>query len=350
MNRSCSADMGAKIQDRLNLLRNVEKPRHIYKCICFAITRKCPLECRRCFFCGSKDGESIDIADARTIIANLPDDLEVIAITGGEPFANVGLLFDVLREIKNRDFRELSQIAILTTGIWATDRKYVQETIKKLVDLGVNMFAVGAFDKWHYEAGLKKELPELLVKVLKEDFGAIEPNFNRKKSNEEILREVYSHNLYVRPMANNTAILAGRAMWAVKGDEKGILIQPDFSFMCRGFLETSYGYTYYVNFNGELHFCANFSARPLGNLKDESFNSILSRSKNDEFLQMIHEGDMMVFAEKYFGMSKEEVKRELEYWGTCGFCTRLFTKYFKDRDDKPIMHKIYEIERGRHYY
>ncbi|MBM3237272.1 4Fe-4S cluster-binding domain-containing protein [Candidatus Poribacteria bacterium] len=341
-NLSNGKHLETKIQNRLNLFKNVEQPRHIYKCICFAITRKCPLECRRCFFCGSRDGESIDIADAQTIIANLPNDLEVITLSGGEPFANIELLFDILGEIKNRNFPELSQISILTTGIWATNREYVKEVVRELIDLDVNMFAIGAFDKWHYEAGLKKELPELLVKALKEDFGAIEPKW---KSNEDILREVYSHNLYVRPMANNTAIPAGRGLWALKDDEKGITLEPHF--MCRGFLNTLYGYAYYVNFNGELHFCANFSAKPLGNLKEESFNSILSRSKEDKFLQMIHEGDMVAFAEKYFGLSKEEIERELKDWGREGFCTRLFIEYFKDREDKPIMHRIYEFERSK---
>jgi len=348
MNRVNKA-IETRIQERLTLLRDVESPRHITKEIYFAITRRCPLECRRCFFCGSKDGESVDIADARTIIANLPNDLEVIALSGGEPFVDVELLFDILSEIRDRNFPELSQISILTSGVWATNRKYVKETIRKLIDLGVNMFAIGAFDKWHYEAGLKKEKPGLLVEVLKEDFEAIEQNFKQSKSNEEILRQVYSHNLYVRPMANDLVVPVGRAMWALKDEEKKMFpsILSDPRFMCRKF-HTSYGYAYYVNFNGELHFCANFSAKPLGNLKDETFDSILCRAKDDQLIQMIYQGDMVAFAEKYFGLSKEDVERGLKEWSKCGFCTRLFIKYFKDREDKPIMHRIYEIERAKY--
>jgi len=132
-------EVEAKIQNRLSLLANIEQPRFIHKCICFAITRKCPFECRRCFFCGSKDGESVSVADAKEIIANLPDDLEEIVLTGGEPFVNMRLLYDVLTEIKNRRFPELSRISILTTGFWATDREYVREIVRELADLGVRI-------------------------------------------------------------------------------------------------------------------------------------------------------------------------------------------------------------------
>ena len=103
----------------------------------------------------------MDIEDARAIMANLPDDLEVIVLSGGEPFVDIELLLNILREIRNRDFPELRQIGVLTTGFWATSRGYTKEAIGELLSLDVNMFAVGAFDKWHYEAGLRKELPEL---------------------------------------------------------------------------------------------------------------------------------------------------------------------------------------------
>ena len=341
-----NSEMESRIQGKLNLLKNIENPRHLIKSFCFAVTRKCPFECRRCFFCGSKDGESIDIESAREIVGNLPNDLEAITLSGGEPFANIELLFGVLREINNRDLPELHQICILTTGSWAVSRGYVKEVVERLLDLGVNMFAIGAFDRWHYEAGLSKELPERLVAVLKEDFGAIEPH---SENNEDILRQLYSHALNVRPRANELAVPVGRGMWALKDDEKGMFPSQLSTplFMCRGFLNTSYGYAYYVNFNGELHFCANFSAMPLGNLRDETFDSMLHRAKDNQLLQMIHQGDVVAFAERYFGLTMEDTERGLKNWSKCGLCVRLFVEYFKDREDKPIMHTIYEIERRK---
>lgn len=341
-----NSETESKVQEKLNLLKNTENPRHLIKSFCFAVTRECPFECRRCFFCGSKDRESIDIASAREIIGILPNDLEAITLSGGEPFANIELLFDVLREISNRDFSELHQICILTTGFWAVSRDYVKRVVERSLDLGVNMFAIGAFDRWHYEAGLERELPERLVAVLKEDFGAIEPH---SESNEDILRQLYSHSLYVRPMANELAVPVVRGMWALKDDEKGMFPSKLSTslFMCRDFLNTSCGYAYYVNLNGELHFCANFSAMPLGNLRDETFDSILRSAKDNQLLQMIHRGDMVAFAERYFGLSMEETERGLKNRSKCGLCTRLFVEYFKDREDKPIMHMVYEIERRK---
>ena len=205
---------------------------------------------------------------------------------------------------------------------------------------------MGAFDKWHYEAGLKKEYPELLLKVLKEDFNAIELDFKQRKSNEDMLRELYNRNFYARPMANNTAIPSGRGLWALKDDEKGILATP--RFMCRGFLDIEYGYTYYVNFNGELHFCSQFCAKPLGDLKSETLDSIICRAKENELVQMMHKGDVSEFANRYFNLSNEEVERQLGIWGTCGFCSKLFIEYLKDKD-KPIMHRIYESEMRRRH-
>lgn len=223
----------------------------------------------------------------------------------------------------------------------------MREVIRELADLGVCMFIMGAFDRWHYEAGLKKEYPELLLEVLKNDFNAIELDFRQRKSNEDILRELYSQNsqnLYVRPMANNTAIPSGRGLWAIKDDEKGILANSQF--MCRGFLDIEYGYTYYVNFNGELHFCSNFCAKPLGNLKSETFDSMVYKAKEDELVQMMHKGDVLAFANRYFNLSNEEAERQLAILGTCGFCSKLFIEYFKDKD-QPIMHKIYEIDKKK---
>lgn len=342
-----SRDIEAKIQNKLSFLRNTEKPRHIYKRISFAITRKCPLECRRCYFCGSKNGESIDLRSARKIIENLPNDLEGILITGGEPFTELSLVFGILKALKERKSPELGQIGIFTTGFWVKDKSYTRRICKKLIELGVNYFVIGSFDRWHYEAGLKREKPEFLLNTLKNDLGAIEVTRSKNK-NEDILKRVFAFNtkLYVVPMADDTAFPIGRAMWAIKNEEKTIIPEP--LFMCRDFLNIKYGYDYVINFNGEYHFCLNCIAKPMGNIIEERFESILKRAKENILFSRIHQGDIATFAKEYFNLSKEETKRQLEKWGTCGFCTHLFIEYFKDRDDKPIMHKIYEIEKSKY--
>jgi len=336
-----------KIINRLNLLKDIENPRHIYKCVSFSITRKCPLECRRCYFCGSKDGESIDIEDAKRIMENFPNDLESIYITGGEPFSDIELLFRILEIIKERGFSELTRIAVHTTGFWVKDKDYAKKICKRLIESGVNFFAMGTFDRWHYEAGLEKEKPELLLNILKNDFSTIELDSGKSYGYEDLLREVFSSKLYVRPMASNAAVPVGRAMWVIKEKEKTIYPEP--SFMCRGFLDTEYGYDYFINFNGELHFCSWYTAKPVGNIVKEPFDILVKRAKQDRLLcEMQTEGNMIDVAAKHFKLSKERAVDMLKEKGNCGFCTSLFIDYFKERDDKPIMHKIYEIEKKKY--
>lgn len=303
------------------------------------ITRKCPFECRHCYFCGSPKGESMSIEQAKQAVFHLPVRVETLGISGGEPFTNPKLLKKTLEFIKARNFPNLTQLTVQTLGFWARDREKTIRKVKELLELGVNSFYIYGNDSWHLEQGLNPEYPRLLIDVLREEFGAFEPE-KMEKMNFVFKRDKITYST----RRTGQILPIGRAKWATVSNEWRH-IEKEPICKCRDFLHLNpNGYLYTINFNGEVHFCIYQTAPSLGNIFKQSMTQILKNARRRKILRIMNQGDIREFAEQISGIQKLEAENEITEHGRCSYCIRLFEKYFENRKDRPVLYSVFEKE------
>ncbi len=329
-----------KAARRLQLVRD-GKSKIVCRTIWILMTRKCPFECRHCYFCGSPQGETMSVEQARNVIDHLPIDVEAIGISGGEPFTNPKLLNSILRFIQDRDFPELTQTTVQTVGFWARDREKVKQTIGELVKLGANSFFIYGNDHWHREQGLKSECQELLIDVLKEEFGAIKP-----EKVDEIESMFTKEGITYSHRRTGKILPVGRASWATTEDEwtqsgnrPGLCPRRDFLD-----LHTD-GYHYIINFNGEVHFCSWQSGPSLGNIFDLHLAQILNNAREQKIFQIMSEGYTAKLASEICGIPKQDTLNEMNPNVVCIYCNKILGQFLENSENEPIMRSIWRQER-----
>ncbi len=81
------------------------------------------------------------------IIDNLPDTVDRLILSGGEPLADIKLLYAILDKLKER-FQGKTQIMLQTNGDLLNKKK-----LQTIIDKGVTRFDIASIDRYHKKAG-----------------------------------------------------------------------------------------------------------------------------------------------------------------------------------------------------
>jgi len=331
----------AKAVRRWQLVQE-KKSKIVCRSIWLLITRKCPLRCRHCYFCGSPDGESMTVEQAQNMVKHLPAGVETIGISGGEPFTMPKLLRKTLESIQERNFPDLTSVTLQTLGFWASDRKKTIRILKELIELGANSFYIYGVDHWHSEQGLNLKNQEMLISVLKDEFGAYQPD--RASSVEALFTK--GRITFSRAHRTGKILPIGRGAWATKPEEQQ---EIDTSFDCRiakGFLYLNPdGYIYTVNYNGEVHYCTHLTAPALGNIFDRPLVQLLKNARKRKVFRVLNEGNIVDYAENVCGIPREEAEAGIRQLGKCVYCGKITSQLMANRPDEPIMFSVFRRER-----
>jgi len=312
----------------------------VCRSIWLLITRKCPLKCRHCYFCGSPTGESMTVEQARKMVHHLPSGVESIGISGGEPFTVPKVLRATLAAIQERNFPNLTKVTVQTLGYWATDRKKTIRTVKELTGLGVNSWYVYGDDDWHREQGLNLENRALLLDVLQNDFGAYLP-----PRGEEVEALFTRGRITLSRHRTGKILPIGRAAWATTTDEQ----QPiDTSFDCRIAKDCLTlkpdGYIYTINYNGEVHYCTHQTAPALGNIFERPLTQILKNARRRKLFQVMNSGKIVDYAEQICGVPRAEAEAGILEHGKCVYCTKITGELLAGRKDEPVLFGVFRGE------
>jgi hypothetical protein len=336
-----SAHLHRRIERRLSAQQS-RGARIPIRTVWLLLTRNCPHTCRHCYFCGAPGGETMTRHQAERIIDHLPRAVESIGISGGEIFTRRSLLHHVLDLIRERGFRSLTNVTVMTVGDWARSRAHAAEQVRALVARGVSALRVFGHDPWHWERGVRRERQEMLVDICRTDLG-----FSAPASGLDGVAAVLSREAapVVSLGSTGPVLPVGRAEWATNPEERKAMPRGE-SCPFRPFLRLSpNGYYLTVNVNGEVHFCLFLLTRPLGNAVREPIVRMLRRARRDRYFRLLDQGTIPEFAEDQAGITPEEGRRRIAEQDACTFCIGVQRDLLAKRSDRPFLLEVIERER-----
>ena len=291
--------------------------------IYWVFTQLCNDDCAHCYNDSSPFGKRISEEDCMRIIENLPDKIDRLILSGGEPLADIKLLYAILDKIREK-YKDSVQVMLQTNGDLLTIEK-----LQTLIDKGVQRFDIASIDRYHKKAGGRlMELADIF-----ESFGVV-------GTEKDPLIEG-GHYLIENPLswgywgANDDLWLGGN--WARgKAFQNDIWLQnPNHNFCtilsgARNFLG---GYT---DIPQEISIqlwrinpCCPGTHFPMGDARKEKVSTVLERASKSAVFKMLNEGNPLKMGIS-LGVTEEEasIKNE-ELKNICLYCDH-FLKCHKD--------------------
>lgn len=113
----------------------------------WVFTQICNDQCSHCYNDSGPHGGRMTDDECMCIIANLPERIDRIILSGGEPLAQKNQLYLILDALKER-YGQHSQIMLQTNGDLLTG-----EILDTLIEKGVTRFDIASIDRYHKKAG-----------------------------------------------------------------------------------------------------------------------------------------------------------------------------------------------------
>lgn len=114
----------------------------------WVFTQVCNDQCEHCYNLSGPQGEKISEDDCIAIINNLPDQIDRIILSGGEPLAEKHKLFLILDHLKDKYGGTPTQIMLQTNGDLLNEN-----SLDLLIEKGVTRFDIASIDRFHKHKG-----------------------------------------------------------------------------------------------------------------------------------------------------------------------------------------------------
>jgi Radical SAM superfamily/4Fe-4S single cluster domain len=291
--------------------------------IYWVFTQLCNDDCDHCYNDSSPFGKRISEDDCLKIIDNLPDKIDRLILSGGEPLADIKLLYAILDKIKEK-YQNTTQVMLQTNG----DLLNV-EKLKTLIEKGVKRFDIASIDRYHKKAGGRlMELADIF-----ESCGVI-------GTEKDPLIEG-GHFLTENPLswgywgATDDMWLGGN--WARgKALKNEIWLKDSKHNFCtilsgaRNFLGGYDDIPQEISIQlWKINPCCPGTHFPMGDARKEKVSSVLERASKNAVFKMLNEGEPLKMGIS-LGISEENatIKNE-EFQNICLYCDH-FLKCHKD--------------------
>lgn len=129
----------------------VVEPPTRYESIYWVFTQLCNDQCAHCYNLSGPKGERLSLEECLSIVENLPDNVDRLILSGGEPLAERKKLYPILDALQSK-YRGETQIMLQTNGDLMTG-----EILDELLRRGVTRIDVASIDRYHKNAGKRLE-------------------------------------------------------------------------------------------------------------------------------------------------------------------------------------------------
>ena len=283
----------------------------------WVFTQLCNDICDHCYNDSGPKGARLSEEECMAIIENLPDKMDRLILSGGEPLADKKLLYKILDRLKEK-YRGETQIMLQTNGDLINE-----QILDTLIEKGVTRIDIASIDRFHKFAGQRLEMLKALFKsrgmsdevaaplVTKDIFLKKDSlSFGYWGANEEMWLggnwargRAMKKNLWLKdPEHNFCSILSG-----AKGFLGGTELPQEISIQL-----------------WKINPCCPGTLYPLGDARKEKVADVLLRVSKMKVFQMLNEGEPWKMGE-HLGISEEDAKtktRELK--NICLYCDYFF--------------------------
>lgn len=296
--------------------------------IYWVFTQLCNDHCDHCYNSSGPMGTRISEDECMAIIDNLPDKMQRITLSGGEPLAEKKLLYKILDKLNERYGRKLL-IALQFNGDLLTPN--ILETLK---DKGVDHYSIASIDRYHKKEGARKEeLAELF-----ENHGIVLKKGQPTLTQSEL--DSYDRNLTTYGFFGATEDMwlggnwaRGRAMdndiWKQDGNHNVCAITSGaIGFLGNEEADTIQEISIQL---WKINACCPNTVTPMGDARKEKVAEVLERMSKSKIMQQLNLGNPYGMGESIGISEAYGKKRANELGNVCLWCDEFFRKHFDMR-------------------
>lgn len=298
-----------------------------YENIYWVFTQLCNDKCAHCYNNSGPQGERMSEEECMAIIDNLPEQLHTLILSGGEPLAELKLLYAILDRVEEKYNGKL----IVTLQFNGDLLK--PEILQMLIAKGVNSFSIASIDRYHKKQGDRKD--ELIA--LFESAG-LKPaisflDYEAKKAAELTAgTDVRTYGFFG---ATEDMWLGGN--WPRGRSMKNDIWKKDGTHNFCSILSGAKGFIDTENESQlqqlsiqlwKINPCCPGTRAPMGDARIEKVADVVERMTKSEIMQKLNKGDAYGMGES-IGISAEEgLKRAIELGSVCLWCDEFFKKHY----------------------
>jgi organic radical activating enzyme len=287
----------------------------------WVFTQLCNDQCDHCYNLSGPKGARLSEEDCLAIVDNLPDKMDRLILSGGEPLAEKNILYAILDKIKER-YKGETQVMVQTNGDLMTE-----EILDILIEKGVTRIDIASIDRYHKKAGSRvMELSDLFE--------------SRGMSGEEQAPLVEKDNYLKTHTLSYGFWGATEDMWLGGNWARGRAMQKDvwakkpkhnFCTILSGGRNFLGGYD---DIPQEISIqlwrinpCCPGTKLPMGDARKEKVADVLTKMAESPIFQKINEGNPLAMGE-HLGISKEFAEGRTEaLQNICLWCDEFFDKH-----------------------
>ncbi len=120
-----------------------------FESVYWVFTQLCNDECAHCYNMSGPRGARISMEDCMAIVDNLPEKMDRLILSGGEPLAEREKLYAILDKVKSR-YGDSTQIMLQTNGDLLNESR-----LATLIEKGVTRFDIASIDRYHKHKGAR---------------------------------------------------------------------------------------------------------------------------------------------------------------------------------------------------
>jgi hypothetical protein len=286
----------------------------------WVFTQRCNDRCAHCYNLSGPRGATISLEDCLAIVANLPERIDRLILSGGEPLAERPKLYAILDALRER-YRGATQVMLQTNGDLLTP-----ERLDEILARGVSRIDVASVDRFHRLEGSRKAELEALFRsrgMLDEATG---PLITRE---DYLQRGILSFGFWGATeemwLGGNWA--RGRALetgvWKKDGDHNFCAILSG----AKGFLGgTELPQEISIQL-WKINPCCPGTRRPLGDARVEKVAAVLRRHADSPVFQALNRGDPYAMGESLGIPAEYGRQRARELGSVCLWCDEFFGRH-----------------------
>lgn len=303
-------------------------PFNHYHCVYWVFTQLCNDFCTHCYNNSGPQGTRMSLEDCLAVVENLPDHLDQIILSGGEPLTEKKILYAILDAIQAK-YGHKTVVTLQFNGDLLTPK-----ILDTLISKGVDRFSVASIDRYHKKQG--KFLSKLIQMY---ESRGIKPknDFPELRKGGDDYPRTYgffgaTEDMWLggnwargRAVTNDTWKKDGRHNFCAIHSGAISFLNPEGKKVMQEISIQLYA----------INPCCPGTHDAMGDARTEKVADVLQRMSQSPVMQKLNEGDIYGVGESIGISADEGFERAMKLGNVCMWCDEFFSKHFDMKTQTP---------------